>query len=153
MNIRTAHIDEADSVAALLRDSIRTLCGPDHGNDPAIVDAWTANKTRDEVARWIEAPGTIILVARSDDGIVGVGGYSPNGTILLNYVAPAHRFQGISKELLRHMEAALRGLGVETGRLTSSETARSFYLSAGWTADGPPERHGGRTGHPMHKRL
>ena len=57
MNIRTAHIDEADSVAALLRDSIRTLCGPDHGNDPAIVDAWTANKTRDEVARMDRGAG------------------------------------------------------------------------------------------------
>lgn len=56
------------------------------------------------------------------------------GEILLNYVSPYARFEGVSKAMLARMEADARALGVSSMILESTRTARLFYLSAGYTA-------------------
>jgi GNAT superfamily N-acetyltransferase len=55
----------------------------------------------------------------------------------LNYVDPAHRFQGVSRALLAAMEVAMREAGASEGRLKSTSTAHQFYLDAGWSDIGP----------------
>jgi hypothetical protein len=47
-------------------------------------------------------------------------------------VSPDARFAGVSKALLNRLEAKALELGNTTCTLTSTETARRFYLSAGY---------------------
>jgi hypothetical protein len=77
-----------DAVAAchVLRESISRLCVADHRNDPAILNAWLANKTPDIVAAWARQPGNSLLLAVEGDAILGVGSVTDAGEITLNYV-------------------------------------------------------------------
>lgn len=151
--IREALPPDAGALAELLRRSITELCGADHRNDPSLIARWTANKTPDQVGRWIAGPGTALLVAEADGVPVGVGGLGADGVILLNYVHPDWRFRGVSRALLRHLEEMIAGQGVAAGRLTSTLTAHRFYLTAGWIDAGPPESGSGLTGFPMRKPM
>jgi GNAT superfamily N-acetyltransferase len=88
------------------------------------------------VRTWITQPGNSVLVAVEGDGILAVGSVTDEGTIILNYVSPDARFRGVSRSLL----AALEARAVERGNirctLTSTETARRFYLANGYIEDG-----------------
>lgn len=150
---RTAEARDAEACAAIMRASIRELCRADHGGDAAIVDAWTANKTSANVLRWIGDPRLNVFLVERAGAPAGVGAVNERGEILLNYVAPAHRFTGVSRSLLAAMEGALKKAGVRTATLTSTETAHRFYQSAGWADAGPPEMKFGVGGYPMEKRL
>jgi GNAT superfamily N-acetyltransferase len=53
------------------------------------------------------------------------------GKITLNYVAPEARFRGVSKALLRQLEADAKALGIAQSSLESTETALRFYRDLG----------------------
>lgn len=152
-DITAAKEDDADAIATVLRASIRLLCSADHKNDDAIISGWNANKTPQNVSKWLASPGTTLLCARRDGQIAGVGCYSQSGAILLNYVSPAFRFQGISTSLLRFMEDALIATGTTSGTLTSTETALRFHQRNGWLIAGQPKTKFGLPGTPMAKNL
>ncbi len=154
MEIRRARMSDAETICALLRRSIIELCVADHRDDPAILDAWLANKIPDNVRRWIERPDNNLLVAAEGDDILAVGCVTDSGEITLNYVSPEARFRGVSKAMLAALEAAARERGAESCALVSTETARRFYASAGYLEQGPPERRlGSKSSYPMAKRL
>jgi hypothetical protein len=50
MHIRDAVADDAPAACQVLRRSIVELCAADHGDDPAILAQWLANKTPEIVA-------------------------------------------------------------------------------------------------------
>ena len=147
-----AEAKDAAALAALLVASITELCGPDHADDPAAVARWTANKTPQMVIEWIADPGQRLLVGWEGEEIVSVGAIAP-GEILLNYVSPGHRFRGHSKAMLKVMEACLAMIGTESVRLSSTVTARRFYLANGWVEDGSADTMFGLRGIPMTKSL
>jgi GNAT superfamily N-acetyltransferase len=105
------------------------------------------------MARWIANPRLTLFLAERDGQPAGVGCISEDGEVLLSYVAPAHRFCGISRAILAHAEVALAERGVSKARLTSTETAHRFYREAGWTDVGKPEIAFGLRGYPMEKEL
>ena len=152
-SIRPATVSDAVDCSAVLCESIRFLCVPDHQNDEHVLSRWLSNKTPETMAQWIQAPGTEILVAERNGAIVSVGGLLKRGEIMLNYVRPETRFTGVSRELLAFMEAALKGAGITEASLTSTETAHRFYLAAGWVDAGEPKAWGGLTAYPMTKSL
>ena len=116
--------------------SITELCLADHQDDPAILDKWLANKTSANVRSWIARPDAHMFVATDGKAIVGVAAVTTSGEVTLNYVSPDARFRGVSKALLKRLEAKAAELGNERCVLTSTDTARGFYLSAGmWTKD------------------
>ena len=80
-----------------------------------------------------------VVVATEGAAIIGVGAITSSGEITLNYVSPDTRFRGVSKAILNQLEARALELGHNTCTLTSTETARRFYLSAGYVQFGPPE--------------
>jgi len=152
VRIRDATSDDAEAACEVLRRSISELCVADHGNDPAILKAWLANKRPEIVAAWARQPGNSLLVAVEADTILAVGSVTDAGEITLNYVAPQARFRGVSRALL----AALEGRAAERGNtrctLTSTETAHRFYRSAGYVDDGVPTGNFGTTsGYPMYR--
>ena len=154
MLIRRACSDDAAKACVVMRRSIAELCGSDHHGDPAILNAWLANKTPAMVASWIADSGNVVLVAAEDDAILAVGAVRTNGEITLNYVSPDARFRGVSRALLAGLEAVANDLGNEACWLTSTETAHRFYLSCGYADCGQPEgRFGTTSSYPMQKTL
>jgi GNAT superfamily N-acetyltransferase len=76
-------------------------------------------------------PDARFFVAMRHDEVAAVGCINGTNEIALNYVSPRHRLSGVSKALLAEMERQLRADGVTTAYLTSTGTARRFYLAAG----------------------
>lgn len=154
MQIRDAVIKDAPAACAVLRRSITELCAADHGNDPAILRRWLANKTPEIVASWIAKPGNSVLLAVEGAAVLAVGAVTDEGEITLNYVAPEARFRGVSRVLLATLETRARKRGNTRCRLHSTETARRFYHAAGYAEDGPPDgKFGAKGGYPMAKTL
>jgi GNAT superfamily N-acetyltransferase len=131
------------------------LCVADHRNDPAIRNAWLANKTPETVAAWAVQKGNSLLLAVEGDAVIGVGSVTDAGRITLNYVSPDARFRGVSRALLKALEAKAMERGNKRCTLASTETARRFYQSTGYVDDDPPPtgEFGTRSGYPMSKEM
>ena len=154
VEIRDATPEDAVAACQVLRESISQLCVADHRNDPAILTAWLANKTPEIVAGWARQKGRSLLLAVEGDAVLAVGGVTNAGEITLNYVSPQARFRGVSRALLRALEARAAERGNDRCTLTSTETAHRFYRSAGYVDDGPPQGKFGTTAsYPMTKRI
>ena len=126
MHIRDARPEDLLAMSRVLIESIARLCHPDHRGDSAIVESWTANKTPENLVRWLTDPANHMYVVEEDGEILCVGAFSDAGEIQLNYVAPKARFSGVSKTMLEHLEDEMRELGIRDARLTSTETAPPF---------------------------
>jgi GNAT superfamily N-acetyltransferase len=154
LEIREAKLDDADRACDILRRSISQLCVADHGNDPAILSAWLANKIPENVAAWIDQNGNSLLLATEGDAILAVGSVTNAGEITLNYVAPEARLRGVSRALLRALEARALERGNRRCTLTSTETAHRFYQSAGYVDHGAPAgKFGMKASYPMSKEI
>ena len=154
MEIRDATPGDAEAACEVLRQSISQLCVADHRNDPSILAAWLANKRPEIVAAWASQPGNSLMVAVEGDTILAVGSVTDGGEITLNYVAPAARFRGVSRAMLRALEQRAADRGNVSCRLTSTETAHRFYQSGGYCDDGAAAgKFGTNSSYPMSKRL
>lgn len=154
MLIRDATADDAEAACTVLRRSIAELCHADHHNDPAILTRWLGNKTPETFRSWIAQHDNFLLVAVKDGEILAVGSMTDAGRIGLNYVSPDARFRGVSRAMLRALEERAAGRGNEECVLTSTETARRFYVSNGYVETGAPVgEFGTTTGYPMSKTL
>lgn len=153
ITVRPAEPADADAMSAVLIASIRDLCTADHRNDPEILAGWLRNKSPEMVRRMFGNPNAQLLVAEHDGQIAAVGCLNGADEIGLNYVAPSHRFLGVSKALLTKMEDRLRARGITRAKLTSTGTARRFYLASGWQDAGPCEADRGMVCYPMEKPL
>lgn len=136
MIIRPAVPADAQAGSALLRRAITELCVADHSGDAARIAGWVANKTPPAWLDWLARDDATVYVAEHDGRIAGVGMMTASGEVLLNYVSPDVRFQGVSKAMLSRMEADAAAAGVEEMRLESTLTAHRFYLSAGYAPVG-----------------
>ena len=153
MEVRDAVPADAAAACAVLRRSITELCVADHRNDPGILTGWLANKTPEMVLSWMAQRTNSVLVAVEGGAILAVGSVTDAGVIGLNYVSPDARFRGVSRALLQALEARARERGNAQCRLVSTETARRFYLSAGYAESAPPSETFGVRSYPMVKAL
>ena len=144
---------DASAACETIRRSIAELCIADHRNDPTILERWLSNKTPETFKSWIR-PGNSLLVAAENDNILAVGNVTDTGEITLNYVSPDVRFRGVSTALLRALEKRAMERGNRRCTLTSTETARRFYLARGYSEDGPADdKFGTASGYRMSKHL
>jgi GNAT superfamily N-acetyltransferase len=154
LNIRDAKAEDAPEAILVLKRSIAELCVADHHNDAKILGNWLGNKTPENFVGWVNQPDNSVLVALENGQILAVGSVTNAGMIGLNYVSPDARFRGVSRALLRALEARASEGGNTRCVLTSTETARRFYLSNGYAETGQPTgAFGTTTGHPMVKNL
>jgi GNAT superfamily N-acetyltransferase len=154
MEIRDATTEDAEAACLVMRRSITELCVCDHNNDTEILTRWLANKTPEVFVSWIRQPGNSLLVAADNGNILGVGAVTDAGQITLNYVSPDARFRGVSRALLRALEARALERGNARCTLTSTETARRFYQVNGYVEDGlPVGKFGTNASYPMSKAL
>ena len=131
-------MEDAGEACQVVRRSIAELCHADHQDDPIVLEKWLSNNTSHNMRSWIADPDTYVIVATEGAAIIGVGAITSSGDTL-NYVSPDTRFRGISKAILKRLEARALELGDDTCTLTSTQTARRFYSSAGYVQFGPPE--------------
>ena len=131
--VRDARPEDAPAICEVLKRSILELCDADHQHDPAILARWLRNKTPERVLTEMLLPGNSMLVAVENAAIVGAGLVDDMGEIHLNYVAPEARFRGVSRQIIHALEARARERGNTHCTLTSTETARRFYISGGYT--------------------
>jgi GNAT superfamily N-acetyltransferase len=130
------------------------LCVDDHQRDEFTIAQWLANKTVSNFRRWIDSGSHLALVADRGDRLLGFGLLKLQGEIVLLYVAPEVRFQGVSKALVEALEESAVHAGLREVKLGSSATARRFYASCGFLPTGPPSAGFGITQiYPMSKRL
>lgn len=148
--VRRAVVADVPAMSDVLIASITALCIEDHQNRPGIVTRWLRNKTPEGVAQMLANPALTMFVAEREGDIAAAGAINDSREIALNYVSPEHRFTGVSKALLKAMEAAL-GPGEAT--LISTATAHEFYQRMGWRDHGEAERGGGMIAYPMRKQL
>ncbi len=136
MTIRRAIPDDAQAVAALLIRSIREVCGPDYSNDEAILSAWCANKTPENMRRGILNPNNYWIVALDGEVITGTALIANDGNIYLCYLLPEYLGRGFGKAMLDDMMDYARTSGVTKVTLESTRTARQFYLRNGFVETG-----------------
>jgi GNAT superfamily N-acetyltransferase len=154
MDIRDAVAEDAPAACQVLRRSISELCVADYGNDPTILTRWLSNKTPEIVASWITRPDSSLLIAVERGTVLAVGSVTNAGEVTLNYVSPDARFRGVSRALLGALEARAIERGNVRCRLTSTETARRFYLANGYVEDGLlAGKFGTCASYPMSKPL
>jgi GNAT superfamily N-acetyltransferase len=153
MEIRNAVSEDAPAACEIIRRSIAELCIADHRNDPTVLERWLSNKNPEIFKSWIR-PGNPLLVAAEDDNLLAVGNVTDAGEITLNYVSPDARFRGVSTAMLGALEKCAMERGNRRCTLTSTETARRFYLARGYSEEGPADgRFGTTSGYPMSKQL
>lgn len=154
IEIRDAVLTDAEAACETMRRSIAELCVADHNDDLEIVAAWLANKQPRFFHAWLAEPDNSVLVAVDGGRIAGVGAVRDSGEITLNYVSPDHRFKGVGRTLLAALEKRARAHGNDCCTLTSTATARRFYLANGHVETGPASGNFGRvTGFRMTKPL
>ena len=153
MEVRKANPKDAELICSVVRRSIIELCTADHVNDPAVLDRWLANKTPENVLRWIADPDNTLLVAGEGGNVLAAGCVKTSGEIVLNYVSPDARFRGVSKAILRSLEHASKAHGRLVSSLDSTLTALRFYADAGYARNGPPIEKHGLAAQPMIKPL
>jgi N-acetylglutamate synthase-like GNAT family acetyltransferase len=71
----------------------------------------------------------------------------------LLYVSPEFRFHGVSKALLAALEADARKLGLPSCALVSTDTAKPFFLAAGYVGYDEAEDDFGMDSSSMTKDL
>lgn len=77
-----------------------------------------------------------------------------SGEITLNYVSPDYRFTGVSRALLAALEKRAIERGNDRCTLSSTATARRFYLANGYLETGAARGNfGSQAGFPMAKPL
>jgi N-acetylglutamate synthase-like GNAT family acetyltransferase len=132
MNIRLAKAEDAEPALALVRRSIIELCKEDHQGDRLTLEGWLANKSLKNMETWITRPGSVVVLAEREGRLAGVGAFTAAGDVILLYVAPEDRFQGVSKALLAECEKRAKEMRVPRLCLTSSITAQRFFLDRGY---------------------
>jgi putative acetyltransferase len=154
ITIRPATESDAPAACNVLRRSIRELCVDDHGSDEEILRLWLANKTEENLRRWIVSNANFAVVALRQKAICGFGMLHQSGEVQLCYVAPEARFAGVSKLILQALEEQGRRWRLPNLFLTSTTVARPFYQRRGWIVSGEPiPMFGMKTIYPMHKIL
>jgi GNAT superfamily N-acetyltransferase len=154
MIVREAREEDAEAACLVLRRSITELCGADHRGDSRTLALWLANKTPEDVRRWIGDPNNRLFVAVDGGAILGVSAIQNSGRVSLNYVSPDARLRGVSKALMARLEARAVELGLAACTLESTATARRFYVSIGYREVEPPRPgFGVSLCYPMQKVL
>jgi GNAT superfamily N-acetyltransferase len=154
VRVRTAVVADGAAIADVWTRSISELCGLDHGGDPALIAAWCADKTPQELRGALSQADHVWLVAiDSANRVLGFGSLTPSGHVAACYVDPEMVRRGIGTGLLEALEIEARRRGHSEIRLLSSRTAQPFYSRRGFETAGPPEMFRGMVSYPMRKVL
>lgn len=142
----------AGAACHVVRQSITHCCALDHRNEAAVLGAWLANKTSENLAAWISAPDAVAWGAYRGGTMVGFA-LLARTTLALCYVVPEALHQGVGRALLSEAEAQARKWGLAALGLESTRTAEDFYHRHGYVPHGAVQTWAGLQAQPMRKVL
>lgn len=158
--IRRVSTDVPDVVlqaCQVVRASITYCCVADHCGDAQVLRGWLANKTPDNLAAWMSAPGAMAWGAYctegADESMVGFALVARPATLALCYLLPEALHRGIGRALLHAAEAGARDAGADALVLDSTRTGLSFYLRNGYASAGDALTWAGLWAQPLRKPL
>ncbi len=111
------------------------------------------NKTPGNFLAWIESDSLYCAVVERDSSVIGFGMATVSGELLLCFVTPEVRFQGVGKAVLQAIERWATKASISTLRLESTRTALPFYRRNGYECCGPVANFAGMESQPMCKHL
>jgi ribosomal protein S18 acetylase RimI-like enzyme len=160
MTIRPAEPDDAESIRSVARRSWERDY-PDTVSRETITDTvgeWYASDTVEAAS---SDAGTVLLVAESDDEVVGfvhaaISTGSSVGSILRLYVDPDSRGEGVGSTLLTETIDRLQGRDcdrIEAMVLAENDAGNGFYLGAGFERVGTEETSVGEERHEEHRYV
>ena len=133
--LRKATESDAAGACETVRRSIIDLCEQDHHCEAATLEEWLGNKTEVNFQSWINSDRHVAIVAEHLAAIIGFALLSRNeGRLLLLYVSPDARFQGVSRAMLAALESEPSKAGIRKIVLDSTATAKRFYMACGYGA-------------------
>jgi putative acetyltransferase len=138
--IRRATANDATALSALIQDAVRTSNSRDYSK--ATIELICANFTREKVIGKMTQRD--VFVAFNDHGIVGTISRS-NSKLHSMFVSPRHQGGGIGRSLVEYLERHAVSMGVSDLWLSSSITAKPFYLKLGYELVQFEERPDGST--------
>lgn len=144
------HLDE---IALVIRDSIVNLCHADHQNSKQHMDAWLTERGIGNLERALFAPGSQAFICLYDGHVIGVSLIDRAGELKLCYVHSRHVGKGAGQLLLAAAEQQAGRWGLDKVTLTSTRTARGFYLSHGYQSCGESVPCIGMPGYPLEKTI
>lgn len=151
--IITATPGEGAAIALLMQQAIRQGGVADHHGDPAVVDAWTANKHQEQIEHWISDPALYVSLGFHRERPVAVGLAAVTGEICQCVVQPEHWRRGLGRALMGDLEQTLRNARCQRAMLYSTRSAEGFFRRLGYTACGPCTVFHGLHLQPMQKSL
>ncbi|OIB55645.1 GNAT family N-acetyltransferase [Natrialba sp. SSL1] len=138
--IRPATADDREAIREVARDTWHdTYNELESDIIDETVDDWYAD---DELERALSKPGTAVLVAETDDGVVGFTHgvvQEDEGNVLRMYVHPDHQREGIGTALHERLRDDLADFNMNRMRaidLASNEGGRTFYEELGFEETG-----------------
>jgi len=132
--LRAFHPDDAPSLLALFRDTIRRVNSRDY--DPNQIRAWASDDI-DPIVWAGRFSGRFVPVAETAGWLIGFAELEMNGHIDRFYVSADHQRQGIGRDLLVALVAEARRQGITKLFTEASITARPFFESQGFIVPAP----------------
>ncbi len=150
MNITRASAADAEAISALIHLlSHHFLARPDGQETTAFFAATNAAS----MAKHIEDPARLYLLAKSSDTLLGFISLKDRTRISQFFVHPEHQRQGIGSALWQAaLSASLASQGADL-TVDSSQYALNVYRHFGFVADGPITQAGGVVYTPMRRRA
>lgn len=134
--VRAATARDAEQAIEVVRRSIELLCQADHGNDPATLARWLANKTPQAFESWLEDPDNFCVVAEIAACVRGVGLLHRSGEVRLFYIAPGHQGRGLGTRIHAALEEQAAKWHLIRLHLESTVLAIPFYQAVGYRCSG-----------------
>ncbi|EMA37857.1 GNAT family N-acetyltransferase [Halobiforma nitratireducens] len=140
MEIRPATVDDREAIREVARDTWHdTYEELDDDTVDETIDDWYGE---DVLERALSAAGTALLVAETDDGIVGFTHgvvHGDEGDVLRMYVHPDHQRDGVGTALHERLRDDLEDFNMNRMRaidFASNEGGRAFYEGLGFEKTG-----------------
>ena len=131
--LRKAGPADAAAIHALILRSIREVCGKDYPRDA--IELWCAHRSADKILAWIADSDGYFLVAVESDRIIGAALRQNPDRIKLCYALPEYLGRGLGRSLMEALERQARERGVERLVLSSTVTAKGFYVRRGYIVE------------------
>lgn len=133
--VRDARPADAEAIATLHVESIRTLCR-DH-YEPEQIEAWASGIDGNLHRAAIRT--SVVMVAVRQRVVIGFGEYDPGrGQLVHLFVDPSVAGCRVGTRLADALEARALSDGVTEMRLRASTNAEPFYAARGWVQAGGP---------------
>jgi len=124
-NIRSATLQDIDTICSLMCDSVCELCKDFYTKSE--LDAFLSNFPKRVYYNELLSD-RILIVACEDESILGFAQFDPSQSAVdAIYVRPGHTRKGVGSRLLSYIEDVARSLKKEKMNITVSLNAVSFY--------------------------